>query len=132
MLIPPPTFAKLCRARRLLVEPGAAPLPLRELAAAVGLSQHHMIRQFAALFGDTPHQLRIAARIDAARALLAAGDRSVTEVCFELGLSSLGSFSDSFARRTGTPPSRVARRGFVSVPGPMPVPGCFGLMCAAR
>ncbi|MBK6921265.1 MAG: helix-turn-helix transcriptional regulator [Deltaproteobacteria bacterium] len=131
MLIPPPTFAKLCRARRLLVDPDARALPLRELAAAVGLSHHQMIRQFAALFGDTPHQLRIAARVELARELLARGDRSVTEVCFELGLSSLGSFSAGFARRTGTSPSR-ARRGFVSVPPPLPIPGCFGLMCVAR
>lgn len=105
-------------------------LPIGALAREVGISQHHFIRQFAALFGATPHQLRIDARLAAAEELLADPQRSVTEVCFALGFASLGSFSASFARRRGGPPSQRRRRGFVSVPPPMAIPGCFGLMCA--
>lgn len=97
------------------------------------ISPFHFIRQFEAVFGVTPHQFRIQRRLDLARQLLAAGNHSVTDVCMEVGFSSLGSFSALFARRVGEPPSAYRRRvrSLVQVPGAVPVdltPGCLTLM----
>ena len=100
------------------------------------MSPFHFIRQFSALFGDTPHQFRIQARLDRAKELLALGNDSVTDICLDVGFSSLGSFSDLFARRVGMPPSAYRRRArsMVVVPGVVPqelFPGCLTLMGAA-
>src|SRR5262245_66139913 len=96
-------FADLCRARVLLRS--SRPVAIREAAAVARLSPFQFIRRFKALFGDTPHQIRIATRIDRARRLLALTDRSVTTVCLDVGFSSLGSFSALFARRVGRSPT---------------------------
>ncbi|HWZ99784.1 MAG TPA: AraC family transcriptional regulator [Candidatus Dormibacteraeota bacterium] len=90
------TFERLCRARRMLVELEAEPRTIREIAREAGISPFHFIRQFEALFGITPHQARIRARLERAKLLLAYGEQSVTEICLEVGMSSLGSFSDLF------------------------------------
>ena len=127
------TLVRLCRAReRLQDDPDAPSVPA--LAREAGMSTYHFIRRFAAVFGETPHQHRTAARLERARQLLARGEHSVTEVCLELGFSSLGSFSDLFTRRVGQSPSRYQRqaRATVQVPGelsPIFVPGCLLLMC---
>src|SRR5437660_9628586 len=105
-------FANLCRARDLLHAPGDARVSIRDVARDVRISPYHFIRQFEALFGETPHQYRIRARIDRAKELLAAGDHSVTDVCMEVGFASLGSFSDLFTRRVGVSPSAYRRRVF--------------------
>src|SRR5262249_36175705 len=106
---------------------------IRAVARASGISLFHFIRQFEAVFGATPHQLRIRSRLDRAKQLLALGEQSVTEVCFEVGFESLGSFSDLFARRVGEPPSAYRRRvrRLVAVPGAFrreAFPGCLSLM----
>ena len=75
----------------------------------VHISPFHFIRQFEAVFGVTPHQFRIQARIDAAKRLLAMGG-PVTDVCMEVGFSSLGTFSTLFTRRVGQSPSAYQRR----------------------
>jgi AraC-like DNA-binding protein len=98
-------FVSLCRARDLLGEDCDRPLSIRDVARRAGVSPFHFIRQFQALFGETPHQFRIRARLNRAKQLLATSDYSVTDVCMEVGFSSLGSFSDLFARRIGAPPS---------------------------
>jgi AraC-like DNA-binding protein len=126
-------FARLCRARRMLAELGEDALTLREIAREVGISPFHFIRQFEALFGITPHQLRIRARLEQAKLLLAVGRQTVTEVCMEVGMSSVGSFSDLFLRRFGTPPSEYQRkaRAMIVVPGMLPeklFPGCLSMM----
>ena len=130
------SFARLCRARDMLREVHDRPPTIDEVARAAAMSPFHFIRRFRALFGDTPHQYRIRARIDRAREMLAVDDRSVTDVCMEVGCSSLGSFSDLFARRVGVPPSAYQRhaRAMVVVPGIVPkelFPGCLTLMGAA-
>jgi AraC-like DNA-binding protein len=129
------SFARLCRARDMLREVHDRPLTIDEVARAAAMSPFQFIRRFAALFGDTPHQFRIRARVDDAKRLLALG-HSVTDVCMEVGFSSLGSFSDLFARRVGMPPSAYRRRSraMVTVPGTVPrelFPGCLLLMPAA-
>ena len=120
----------LVRARELL-EADDAP-SIQAIADDVGISPFHLIRRFEAVYGVTPHQLRIRSRLERAKQLLAL-DRSVTEVCMEVGFSSLGSFSTAFARRVGVSPSAYQRRvrRLVQVPGTLPVelvPGCFSLM----
>lgn len=131
MLLRPETFGRLCLARDLLHEVHEDGLTVRDVAREVGLSPFHFIRLFQAVFGLTPHQYRIGLRLDRARALLARGELSVTEVCMHVGFSSLGSFSASFARRVGESPSAYRRRALVRVPE-LParrrVPGCLGLM----
>jgi AraC-like DNA-binding protein len=130
------TFLRLCRAREMLRDVADRPLTIDEVAREAAMSPFHFIRQFSALFGDTPHQFRIEARLDRAKRLLAFGNHSVTDVCMEVGFSSLGSFSDLFSRRVGMPPSAYRRRArtMVTVPGALPkelFPGCFALMGAA-
>ena len=129
-------FARLCRARDMLCEVHDRPLTIDDVAREAGMSAFQFIRHFNALFGDTPHQFRIQSRLERAKRLLARGDQSVTEVCMDVGFSSLGSFSDLFARRIGVPPSAYQRRArtMVSVPGMLPkelFPGCLTLMAAA-
>ena len=112
------------------------PLSIAEVAREAAMSPFHFIRRFESVFGTTPHQFRIQSRLDRARHLLALSDYSVTDVCMEVGFSSLGSFSALFARRFGTPPSVYRRqvRSLIAVPGELPrelAPGCLSLMAAA-
>jgi AraC-like DNA-binding protein len=129
MLIQHATFRRLCRARDLLHEV-AAPLSIATVAAQAGISQFHFIRQFEAMFGTTPHQLRIQARIDRAKHMLTSDHASVTDVCLDVGFSSLGSFSSCFTRRVGMSPSDYRRhtRHVVQVQGVLLAPGCFSML----
>ena len=133
MRLTPEAFRALCRAREALQGISDRTPSVEEVARHVGISPFHLIRQFDAVFGATPHQYRIEARLDRARRLLAKGELSVTEVCMEVGFSSLGSFSDLFTRRVGETPSGFRRRArsMVRVPGELPrelFPGCLSLM----
>lgn len=127
------SFRRLCLARDLLRAECHSSRPIDDLARDAHISPFHFIRQFDALFGVTPHQFRIESRVDRAKALLAAGQHSVTDVCMEIGFSSLGSFSAMFTARVGETPSAYRRRvrAIVQVPNvnPMPIaPGCLTLM----
>jgi AraC-like DNA-binding protein len=129
-------LARLCRARDLLREIHDQPLTIRDVAREAAISPFHFIRRFQAVFGETPHQFRIQARLERAKHLLALSDYSVTDVCMEVGFESLGSFSDLFARRVGVAPSIYRRRvrSIVAVPEMLPrelCPGCLTLMGAA-
>jgi AraC-like DNA-binding protein len=135
MLLRHEGFRRLCRARDLLRETNHPSPTIEQLAREVRISPFHFIRQFEAVFGVTPHQFRIASRIELAKALLARGEHSVTDVCMEVGFSSLGSFSTLFAQRVGETPSAYRRRvrplvqvtrGGVS----HLAPGCLSLMGA--
>jgi transcriptional regulator GlxA family with amidase domain len=126
-------FVRLCQARTLLCNVDGRPMPVAEVARAVALSPYQFIRMFKACFGETPHQVRIAARLTKAQQLLAGSQYSVTEICAAVGFSSLGTFSFEFARRTGSPPSTYRRRSRAlrssgTAAGPEPAPGCFALM----
>jgi AraC-like DNA-binding protein len=131
------SLRRLCDARELLVSRLDCEMTVADAARVAGLSHHHFIRKFEALFGQTPHQLRIQARLDRAKWLLARGQHSVTEACMEVGFSSLGTFSDLFTRRFGEPPSTYRRRArAISLLGPATpdtvperfFPGCLSLM----
>ncbi len=133
MLLSPTVLRRLCRARDRLREETDTAVSLAAVAREAGLSSTQFLVLFTAAFGQTPHQARIDARLDRARHLLALGDRSVTDVCFDVGYSSLGSFSALFRRQFGETPSayRRQRRALVAVPGALvrPLPGgCFGLL----
>lgn len=133
MFLRPELFRRLCRARAALTEDVVVTPSIEAVARGAGISPFHFIRQFQAVFGRTPHQLRIQSRLDRAKRLLAAGGLSVTDVCMEVGFSSLGSFSNLFTRRVGETPSSFRRRArsMVQVAGTLPrelFPGCLSLM----
>jgi AraC-like DNA-binding protein len=133
MLLKHEGFRRLCEARDLLREIDESALTIVDVSRHVGVSPFHFIRQFEAVFGTTPHQFRMHSRLDTAKHLLARGQHSVTEVCMEVGFSSVGSFSTLFRSRVGETPSAYQRRtrALVSVPGVVPVdliPGCLSLM----
>ena len=130
------TLARLCRAREQLRETHDSAPSIRDIAHGAGLSPYHFIRRFAAVFGETPHQFRIGARLDRAKLLLAAGEQSVTDVCLEVGFGSLGSFSDAFARRVGrravtlsAAHSRPVGRCSARRSARRAAAGCLSLMC---
>lgn len=83
----------------------ARPLDVEALARGVHISAGHLSRQFKATYGESPYSYLMTRRIERAMALLRRGDLSVTEVCFEVGSSSLGTFSSRFAELVGVPPS---------------------------
>ena len=122
---------RLALARDLLeAEELAAPIAV--VARRAGISPYHFIRVFEATFGVTPHRYRTDIRLTRARQLLAQG-APVTQVCMQLGFSSLGSFSALFARHVGEAPSRYQRRIRTSVQVPADLtrvlaPGCLCLM----
>jgi AraC-like DNA-binding protein len=135
MLLRHDTFHGLCRDRELLGEVREDELSIKDVARQVQISPFHFIRLFDALFGLTPHQFRIRSRLDRAKILLAMGRHSVTDVCMEVGFSSLGSFTDLFTRRVATTPSAYQRlaRVMVQVPGTLPqalFPWCLSLMAS--
>ena len=125
---------RLCRARDLLREIRNRPVSVREAASEAALSPYHFIRRYRAVFGETPHQTLIGARLDKAKELLIVSELSVTEICLAVGFSSLGTFSYAFSRLVGSSPSVYRRqfRSMVQVTGVLPQqlrPGCFSLMC---
>ena len=130
MLVDDPTFRRLCRARDLLAAGYNRAIPLDRAAREACLSPFHFQRLFSRTFGETPHEFLTRLRMDRARKLLAAGDLPVTEVCLEVGYSSLGTFSSRFAAAMGQSPSayrREARRWFAPIHGwrLLYVPSCF-------
>lgn len=83
----------------------AQPLDVEALAQGVGMSAGHLSRQFRAAYGESPYAYLMTRRIERAMALLRRGELSVTEVCFEVGCSSLGTFSTRFTELVGMSPS---------------------------
>jgi len=129
-LVPDDTFRRLCRARDFLHDRHAEPLGLADLARQAGLSRFHFLRLFRDAFGVTPHEYLTRVRLGRAKTLLAVDHHSVTEVCFDVGFSSLGSFSTLFAERFGCPPSAWRKRFWRVAWTPdasfsLVVPGCF-------
>src|ERR1700748_1384393 len=88
----------------------ALPLNVEALGREVGMSAGHLSRQFRLAYGAPPYSYLMTRRIERAMALLRRGDLSVTEVCFEVGCSSLGTFSTRFTELVGMPPSAYRER----------------------
>ena len=98
----------------------AQPLDVEALARGVHMSAGHLSRQFKQAYGESPYSYLMTRRIERAMALLRRGDLSVTDVCFEVGCSSLGTFSTRFTELVGVPPS-VYRQDAVATLG---MPSC--------
>ena len=118
-----PTARHLLRAKDLADARYAEPLGVEDLANAAGLSPAHFSREFRAAFGESPHGYLLTRRLERAAALLLATDRSVAEICFDVGLSSVGSFTTSFTRTYGVSPSAYRGR-FPSAADRALVPAC--------
>jgi AraC-like DNA-binding protein len=117
---------RLLRARDAMDRAYAEPLNVRVVAAVAHISAAHFIRSFRAVFGETPHRYLQRRRVERSMFLLRDTDRSVTDICFDVGFTSRGTFSRTFREIVGETPSdyRVGH-------GPMAVPNCFQ-MAATR
>ncbi|HEY1855602.1 MAG TPA: helix-turn-helix transcriptional regulator [Solirubrobacterales bacterium] len=102
-------LALLRRVRDRIDREYAQPLDVEALAGDAHMSAGHFSRQFRAAYGESPYSYLMTRRIERAMALLRRGDLNVTEVCFEVGCSSLGTFSTRFAELVGTSPSAYKR-----------------------
>ncbi|TCO54741.1 helix-turn-helix transcriptional regulator [Actinocrispum wychmicini] len=105
---PTPHLSDLVRLRRVrdrIDRDYAEPLDVEALARGVNMSAGHLSRQFRLAYGESPYSYLMTRRIERAMALLRRGDLSVTEVCFAVGSSSLGTFSTRFTELVGVPPS---------------------------
>ncbi|MCW4384487.1 helix-turn-helix transcriptional regulator [Salinibacterium sp. SYSU T00001] len=98
-------LVRLRRVRDRIDREYARPLDVDALARGANMSAGHLSRQFRAVYGESPYSYLMTRRIERAMTLLRRGDLSVTEVCFAVGCSSLGSFSTRFAELVGVPPS---------------------------
>jgi AraC-like DNA-binding protein len=100
-----PPARHLLRAKDLADARYFEPLGVADMAGAAGLSKAHFIREFRRAFGETPHAYVLTRRLERAAAQLRNTDRSVAEICFAVGLQSLGSFTTSFTRTYGMSPT---------------------------
>src|SRR5438067_10886121 len=100
-----PPARHLLRARDLADGRYVDPLDVDDLAGAAGLSRAHFSREFRRMFGESPHAYLLTRRLERAAALLRTTDRSVADICFAVGLKSVGSFTTSFTRTYGRPPT---------------------------
>jgi AraC-like DNA-binding protein len=100
-----PPARHLLRAKDLADARYFEPLGVDDLARAAGLSRAHFSREFRRAFGEPPHAYLLTRRLERAAALLRTTDRSVAEICFDVGLQSVGSFTTSFTRTFGKPPT---------------------------
>jgi transcriptional regulator GlxA family with amidase domain len=118
-----PSDRHLLRAKDLADARYAEPLGVDDLARAAGLSRAHFSREFRRAFGESPHSYLLTRRLERAAALLRNTDRSVADICFSVGLQSVGSFTSSFTRTFGMPPNSYR----VSFPPPADmalIPAC--------
>jgi AraC-like DNA-binding protein len=100
-----PPARHLLRAKDLADARYFEPLGVDDLAQAAGLSRAHFSREFREAFGDSPHAYLLTRRLERAAALLRATDGSIADICFSVGLQSVGSFTTSFRRMFGVPPT---------------------------
>ena len=114
-------LARLRRVRDRIDREYAQPLDVEALARGAHMSAGHLSRQFRLAYGESPYGYLMTRRIERAMALLRRGDLSVTEVCFAVGCSSLGTFSTRFAELVGMPPSAYRQEAVRATAG---MPSC--------
>ena len=114
-------LARLRRVRDRIDREYAQPLDVEALAREVNMSAGHLSRRFRAAYGESPYSYLMTRRIERAMALLRRGDMTVTEVCFAVGCSSLGTFSTRFTELVGMPPSLYREKAARSTEG---IPSC--------
>jgi len=113
---------RLLRARDAMDRTYAEPLDVRAVAAVAHISQAHFIRSFRAVFGETPHRYLQRRRVERSMFLLRETDRTITDICLDVGFTSLGTFSRMFREIVGETPSAY-RVGH----GPIVAPHCVQL-----
>src|SRR5437868_10042459 len=111
---------RMLRARDAMDRAYAEPLDVPALAQIANVSQAHFIRTFRATFGETPHRYLQRRRVERAMFLLRATDRSVTDICLDVGFNSLGTFSRTFREIVGESPAEYRKRADTKA-----VPTCF-------
>jgi AraC-like DNA-binding protein len=114
-------LVRMRRVRDRIDRDYAQPLDVEALAAGEHMSAGHLSRQFRLAYGESPYAYLMTRRIERAMALLRRGDLSVTEVCFAVGSSSLGTFSTRFTELVGVPPSTYRRDAMQTTEG---LPAC--------
>jgi AraC-like DNA-binding protein len=113
---------RLLRSRDAIDRDFARTLDIATLARIAHVAEAHFIRSFRATFGETPHRYLQRRRVERAMFLLRETDRSVSEICLDVGFASLGTFSRTFREIVGEPPSAYRHR-----PSPGGVPTCFAM-----
>ena len=119
-----PPARHLLRAKDLADARYFEPLDVGDLAAAAGLSRAHFSREFRRAFGESPHAYLLTRRLERAAALLRTTDHSVADICFSVGLQSVGSFTTSFTRTYGASPTAY-RASFPPASAHVVVPACI-------
>ena len=114
-------LARLRRVRDRIDREYARPLDVEALALGAHMSAGHFSREFRVAYGESPYSYLMTRRIERAMALLRRGDLSVTEVCFAVGCSSLGTFSTRFTELVGVPPTAYRRQAAGAIAG---IPPC--------
>jgi AraC-like DNA-binding protein len=123
---PGDVLVHLRRARDHIDQHYSLPLDLDTLAGTAGLSKYHFLRMFKLAYGRTPGVYLSERRVERAQDLLRSTNLTVTDICFAVGFSSLGSFSTRFRQITGESPSQFQRR--YAVAGAPRIPGCYVFM----
>ena len=113
---------RLLRARDAMDRSYAEPLDVRGVAAVAHISEAHFSRSFRAVFGETPHRYLQRRRVERAMFLLGQGALEVTDICLEVGFTSLGTFSRTFRDIVGESPTSYRKRAV-----PVGVPNCFAM-----
>jgi AraC-like DNA-binding protein len=124
----PDTLQRLSRARDFIDHCYDHPLSLDQISSKACFSRYHFLRLFRQAFNKTPHQYLIERRIEKAKELLGSEDIRVTDVCFEVGFQSLGSFSSLFHKYVGHAPITYREKVRESQQAKRRVPGCFLVM----
>jgi len=122
--VTPEQIAHLRRAKDLVDRSYAEPLDVLALARHAHMSPAHFARQFKEAFGESPHQYVLTRRVERAMELLRNTDATVTDVCFDVGFQSLGSFSSAFRRVTDMTPTAY-RAAYPPAASQAVVPACF-------
>ena len=116
------TNRRMLRARDAMDRSYAQPLDIPALAAVAHVSEAHFIRTFRTTFGETPHRYLQRRRVERAMYLLRSTNATVTDICIDVGFTSLGTFSRTFRQIVGETPSSHRSRGAVA-----PIPTCFSM-----
>src|SRR5262245_4261133 len=122
------TFRRLDRARAFIDDSYHLPIDLDQISKEACLSRYHFLRLFRKAFNKTPHQYLTQRLIERAKELLTSSKLTVTDVCFEVGFESLGSFSSLFHKYVGHPPIAYRSIIFQSRSNEKKIPGCFLFM----
>ena len=124
----PEVLERLNRARKFIDLCYDLPLNLDEISSQACFSRYHFLRLFRQAFNKTPHQYLVERRIERAKELLTANDLRVTDVCFEVGFQSLGSFSTLFHKSVGHAPITYREKSRETQAAKRQIPGCFLVM----